>query len=154
MSATDQIRDRLREQPLPGEADAAARSWPVVEAALAERGPAAGGRSPRRAALRLALVAALLAAGLAVALSPAGAAVGDWIGDRFTAHDARSAPAFAALPTGGSVLAISRSGAYAIRPDGSSRRLGGFSRPGGRRTGCTWSAPRAAGSWPWTRREP
>ena len=126
MSATDQIRDRLRAQPLPGEADAAARSWPVVEAALAERGPAAGGRSPRRAALRLALVAALLAAGLAVALSPAGAAVGDWIGDRFTAHDARSAPAFAALPAGGSVLAISHSGAYSIRPDGGTRRLGGF----------------------------
>ena len=34
------VRDRLREQPLPGEAEAAARTWPVVEAALAERQPA------------------------------------------------------------------------------------------------------------------
>jgi hypothetical protein len=75
-------------------------------------------------------VAALLAAGLIAALSPAGAAVGDWIGDRFTAHDSRSAPAFAALPKGGSVLAISKSGAYAVRPDGSTRLLGAFSDAG------------------------
>jgi hypothetical protein len=56
--------------------------------------------------------------------------VGDWIGDRFTAHDARSAPAFAALPKGGSVLAISKSGAYVVRPDGSTRELGAFSDAG------------------------
>jgi hypothetical protein len=130
MSVTGTVRDRLRDEPLPGEAEAAARSWPVVEAALAERAPAGRARSSRGAALRLALVAALLAAGLAVALSPAGAAVGDWIGDRFTAHDARSAPAFAALPRGGSVLAISRSGAYAVRADGSTRHLGAFSEAG------------------------
>ena len=129
MSVTEAVRDRLREQPLPGEAEAAARSWPVVDAALAERSPGTRARSPRRAALRLALVAALLAAGLAVALSPAGAAVGDWIGDRFTAHDTGSTPAFAALPKGGPVLAISKSGAYAVRSDGT-RRLGGFSEAG------------------------
>jgi hypothetical protein len=34
------------------------------------------------------------------------------------------------LPPGGSVLAISRSGAYAIRPDGGTRRLGAFSEAG------------------------
>ena len=34
------VRERIREQPLPGEAEAAARSWPVVEAALAEQTPA------------------------------------------------------------------------------------------------------------------
>jgi hypothetical protein len=139
MSRANAIRDRLRDQSLPGETEAAARSWPVVEAALAERSGAAVAERPiaaraglrsRRPLLRLAFVAALLAAGLAAALSPAGAAVGDWIGDRFTAHDARSAPAFAALPRGGSVLAISRTGAYAVRPDGSTRRLGAFSEAG------------------------
>jgi hypothetical protein len=130
MTSANAVRDRLRDRPLPGEAEAAARSWPVVEAALAEQAPATRKRSPRRAAARLALVAALLATGLAVALSPAGAAVGGWIGDRFTAHDTRSAPAFAALPKGGSVLAISRMGAYAVRPDGSTRRLGAFSEAG------------------------
>ena len=130
MSTAGAVRHRLRDQPLPGEAEATARSWAVVEAALAERVPTVATRSPRRMAVRLAFVAALLAAGLAVALSPAGAAVGDWIGDRFTAHDARSAPAFAALPKGGSVIALSRSGAYAVRPNGSTRHLGAFSDAG------------------------
>ena len=123
MSAGSQLRDRLRDQPLPGEADAAARSWPVVEAALAERVPA-----PRRSrvTLRVALVLGLLCVALATALSPAGA----WIGDRFRDEPATTKPAFAGLPPGGSVLAISTSGAYAIRPDGSSRQLGAFSEAG------------------------
>jgi hypothetical protein len=119
------VRDRLRDQPLPGEADAAARTWPVVEAALAERRPA---RRTRGLPLRVALVAALLGAGLLTALSPAGA----WIGDRFARDDGGGAPAFAGLPDGGSVLAISRSGAYAVHADGGSRRLGSF-------TDASWS---------------
>lgn len=117
------LRERLREQPLPGEAEAAARSWPVVEAALAARAP---GRRPRRVAPRLALVAALLGVGLVAALTPAGA----WIEDRLTAESDRAAPAFAGLPGGSPVLAVSRSGAYAVRPDGSVRRLGSFSEVG------------------------
>jgi hypothetical protein len=134
MSTAGAVRDRLRDHPLPGEAEAAARSWPVVEAAWAERSSAAAerpiaaraGHRTRRALLRLALAAALVAAGLAAALSPAGA----WIGDRFSDDRPAAEPAFAALPPGGSVLAISRSGAYAIRPDGSSRGLGAFSEAG------------------------
>ena len=117
------VRDRLREAPLPGEAEAAARSWPVVEAALTERAPSA---PRRRLPMRVVLVGALLCAGLATALSPAGA----WIGDRFESEGAHSRPAFAPLPKGGSVLAISRGGAYAIRPDGGARRLGSFSQVG------------------------
>ena len=117
------VRDRVRHAPLPGEAEAAARSWPVVEAALAERAPSV---PRRRLALRLALVAGLLCLGLATALSPAGA----WIGDRFRDEPARGKPAFAGLPPGGSVLAITRSGAYAVHPDGSSRNLGPFSEVG------------------------
>jgi hypothetical protein len=54
--------------------------------------------------------------------------VGDWIGDRF-AREERAAPAFAALPEGQPVLAISRGGAYVVRPD-STRRLGSFSQAG------------------------
>ena len=121
------VRDRIREQPLPGESEAAARSWPVVEAALAERAPAA---RPRRLVLRLALVAALLCVGLVAALTPAGAGVGDWIGDRFADRAERAAPAFAGLPPGRSVLAISGSGAYAVHADGDWRRLGAFSDAG------------------------
>jgi hypothetical protein len=133
MSRTGAVRDSLREHPLPGEAEAAARSWPVVEAAFAERAGAARGRPSatlRRPVARAALVGALVAAALAAALSPAGAAVGDWIGDRLGRGAERAEPAFAALPRGGSVLAISRSGAYAIRPDGSVRRLGAFTAAG------------------------
>jgi hypothetical protein len=123
----DRLRSRLREQPLPGEGEAAARSWPVVEAALAERAPSA---RPRRTVLRLALVAALLCAGLVAALTPAGAEVGDWIGDRFADRDDSAGPAFAGLPAGGPVLTISRTGAYAIDSKGGSRWLGPFSDAG------------------------
>jgi len=123
----ERLRISLREQPLPGEGEAAARSWPVVEAALAERGPAA---RPRRVVLRLALVAALLCVGLVAALTPAGAEVGHWIEDRFADRDQPSAPAFAGLPPGGSVLTISRSGAYAIDADGGAQWLGSFSEAG------------------------
>lgn len=121
------LRERIREQPLPGEGEAAARSWPVVEAALAARAPAV---RPRRMMLRLALVAALLGVGLVAALTPAGAEVGDWIEDRFARGAGDSAPAFAGLPEGGSVLTISRTGAYAIDPVGGAQRLGSFSDAG------------------------
>jgi hypothetical protein len=117
------VRDRIREQPLPGEAEAAARTWPVVEAALTERQPA-GHR--RRTPLRLAIVIALLVLALALTLSPAGA----WIGDRFDSEPHESSPAFAALPKGGSVLAISRMGAYAINAEGNTQHLGYFADAG------------------------
>jgi hypothetical protein len=123
------VRERIREQPLPGEAEAAARSWPVVEAALAAHAPARRARRPRRLALRLALVAAALCVGLVAALTPAGAEVGDWIGDRFADRADPARPAFANLPQGASVLAISRSGAYAVHAEGW-RRLGSFSEAG------------------------
>jgi hypothetical protein len=119
------LRERLRDQPLPGEAEAAARSWPVVEAALAERAPQPRGRGM---AARLVVVCGLICLGVGAALSPAGAAVGDWIGDRF-AREERAAPAFAALPEGQPVLAISRGGAYVVKPE-STRRLGSFSQAG------------------------
>ncbi len=118
-----ELRDRLRDEPLPGEADAAERSWALVEASLADRAPV---RRRRHPVARLALAAALVCAGLVAALSPAGA----WIGDRFKSDpQTDAAPAFAALPKGGSVLAVTRTGAYAIRPDGF-RRLGRFSDVG------------------------
>jgi hypothetical protein len=123
----ERLRSRLREQPLPGEGEAAARSWPVVEAALAERGPAA---RPRRVVLRLAIVAALLCVGLVAALTPAGAEVGHWIEDRFADRGDPAGPAFAGLPAGGSVLTISRTGAYAIDADGGAQWLGSFTDAG------------------------
>jgi DNA-binding beta-propeller fold protein YncE len=76
--------------------------------------------------LRLAIVIALLGVALAITLSPARA----WIGDRFDEEPRPATPAFAALPKGGSVLAISRSGAYAISPDGDTQGLGSFAQAG------------------------
>jgi hypothetical protein len=123
----ERLRSRLREQPLPAEGEAAARSWPVVEAALAERAPAL---RPRRVVLRLALVAALLCVGLVAALTPAGAEVGHWIEDRFADRGEQAGPAFAGLPAGGSVLTISRSAAYAIDSEGGAQWLGAFREAG------------------------
>jgi hypothetical protein len=118
------LRDRIHEQPLPGEAEAAARSWPVVEAALAERAPAV---RRRHTGLRLVIVAAALGAALLALMSPAAA----WIEDQFSSDAPSRAPAFAALPDGsGPVLAISRSGAYAVHADGGTRWLGDFSDAG------------------------
>jgi hypothetical protein len=125
-----ELRERLRNEPLPGEAEAAARSWPLVQAAFAERELGPGRSTRRNPILRVALVAAIAAAALAAALSPAGAAVGDWIGDRLAADTGDSPPAFAALPEGGRVLAITRTGAYAIQANGNSRRLGAFAQAG------------------------
>lgn len=124
MSAVeDRVRDHLRDQPLPGETEAAARAWPVVEAALAGRSP-----EPRRARVlpRLALAAVLAAGALLAALTPAGA----WIKDRFEAEPQPGPPGFAALPDGRPVLAINRTGAYAVDSDGSSQHLGSFSEAG------------------------
>jgi hypothetical protein len=124
-----ELRERLRNEPLPGEAEAAARSWPLVEAAFAERVPDVRARR-RHPMLRIGIAVALTAMALAAVLSPAGAAVGDWIGDRFAADAGDSPPAFAALPRGGPVLAISRTGAYVVHSNGSSRRLGAFVQAG------------------------
>ncbi len=118
------LRDRIRDQPLPGEAEAAARSWPVVEAALAERAPVV---RRRRTGLRLAIARAAAAIALLALLSPAGA----WIEDQFASDAPSPTPAFAGLPVGsGPVLAISRSGAYAVHADGGTRWLGDFSDAG------------------------
>jgi hypothetical protein len=60
-------------------------------------------------------------------LSPAGA----WIEDQFASDAPSPRPAFAALPDGsGPVLAISRSGAYAVHAGGATRWLGDFSDAG------------------------
>lgn len=118
------LRDRIHDQPLPGEAEAAARTWPVVEAALAERAQVV---RRRRTGVRLAIAAAVLAIALLAVMSPAGA----WIEDQFASDAPSPRPAFAALPdASGPVLAISRSGAYAVHADGATRWLGEFSDAG------------------------
>jgi hypothetical protein len=118
---------RLPDRPAPGEAEAADRAWRVVEAAYAERPPQAARRRP---GWRLALAAATVAVALAAALTPAGAKVGDWIGDRLSADSETAVPAFAGLPKGGEVLAVSDGAAWVVSPDGALQRVGGFSEAG------------------------
>jgi hypothetical protein len=124
---TDRRLRRLPDRSVPGEAEAADRVWRVVEAAYAERPP----RAPRRRlGLRLALAAAVVAVGLAAALTPAGAKVGDWIEERLSSDADMALPAFAGLPEGGEVLAVSDSGAWVVYADGGLQRVGSFTEAG------------------------
>ncbi|HEX2415327.1 MAG TPA: hypothetical protein VHJ37_08935 [Thermoleophilaceae bacterium] len=123
-----QLRETLADQPAPGELAAGRRSWPVIEAALAERAPVT--RRTRRPALRLALVAALLAIGLAAALSPAGAEVGKWIEERVGLEADDSEATLAGFPRGGRLLAVSSSGAWVVDAGGALSRLGDYREAG------------------------
>ena len=122
----EQLREALSDQPAPGELSAARRSWPVIQAALAERTPVP--RRRRRPALRLALVAAVVAVGLVAALTPAGAEVGKWIEERVGLGEAD--PTLAGFPRGGRMLAVSSSGAWVVEGGGSLRRLGSYNEVG------------------------
>jgi hypothetical protein len=115
------LRTLLREEPLPGAADAERRGLTLVEQAYAERRPAGRPVLPR---LALALaVAALLAALL---LTPAGAAVRHWIGDVFTDGVRNAQPALTEVPGGGRLLVQSSRGPWVVQPEGTRRLLGSY----------------------------
>jgi len=117
----DRLRALLRDEPLPGAAEAERRGLALVERAYAER------RADNRPALpRLAV--ALVAAALltALLLSPAGAAVRNWIGDVFTAGVRNAQPALTDVPGGGRLLVQSSRGPWVVQPDGSRRLLGHY----------------------------
>jgi hypothetical protein len=125
----EQLRQLLRDAPVPDEAGAEERGLRVVRAALAQeelvpRAPARRGRP------LLALGLGLLCA--AFLLTPAGADVRDWIGDRLQVGEERPAPALTRLPSGGRLLVQSASGPWVVSPDGSKRRLGSYDE-------ATWS---------------
>jgi dipeptidyl aminopeptidase/acylaminoacyl peptidase len=117
----DRLRSLLREEPLPGAADAERRGLALVERAYAERRPAGRPVLPR---LAVALAAAALLA--ALLLSPAGAAVRGWIGDVFTAGVRNAQPALTEVPGGGRLLVQSSRGPWVVQPDGSRRLLGHY----------------------------
>jgi hypothetical protein len=123
----ERLLRRLPDRAAPAESEAADRVWRVVEEAYAERPPTA---PRRRTALRLALAAAVVAIGLAAALTPAGAKVGDWIEERLSSDAVTEVPAFAGLPAGGKVLAVSGEGAWVVYPDGALQRVGSLSEAG------------------------
>ena len=117
----DRLRTLLREEPIPGAAEAERRGLVLVERAYAERRPAARPILPR---LAVALAAAALLA--ALLLSPAGAAVRNWIGDVFTAGVRNAQPALTEVPGGGRLLVQSSRGPWVVHPDGSRRLLGRY----------------------------
>ncbi len=123
----DRLRDLLREEPLPGAAEAEGRGLALVRQAYAERRTTGGPVLPR---LAVALAAATLLA--ALLLSPAGASVRDWIDDVFTAGIRHAEPALTEVPGGGSLLVQSQRGPWAVQADGSRRLLGDYRE-------ATWS---------------
>lgn len=119
---TTQLRDRLREAPIPDEHEARERGWRVVRAAYAERQPAP---QPARIRVRVAVVAGLAALALALVLTPAGAKVLDFVRD--VVHpSARQAKPLTSLPTSGSLLVDSPPGPWVVQEDGSQRLLGDY----------------------------
>jgi hypothetical protein len=123
----DRLRALLREEPIPGAAEAERRGLALVEQTYAER------RRPGRPALpRLAVALAAATLFTVLLLSPAGAAVRDWIGDVFTAGVRDAEPALTEVPGGGRLLVQSARGPWVVSPDGSRRLLGHYDE-------ATWS---------------
>jgi dipeptidyl aminopeptidase/acylaminoacyl peptidase len=118
MSGPD-LRDRLRDAPVPDERGAEERGWRVVSAAFDE----APARQRRPARLRVAVAVALLAAAvLAIPATGAGA----WLRDLVHPGRHHAKPALLSLPGGGRLLVGSREGAWVVKPDGSKRLLGAY----------------------------
>jgi WD40 repeat protein len=105
------------QQPAPGEREGAERSWEIVRSAFEQRIPV-----PRKRDRRPAVAIACGAAVLAAAFSPPGLAV--WGSLRDAVH---SEDHLVALPSRGSLLVNSSSGAWVVRRDGSKRFLSGYS---------------------------
>ncbi len=122
------LRTLLREEPVPGAAEAERRGLELIARAYAERRPERQPVRLRRLAIALAVIALLAA----LVLSPAGAAVRDWVDDVFTAGVQDAEPALTEIPGGGKLLVQSQQGPWAVQADGSRRLLGDYRE-------ATWS---------------
>ena len=105
---------------VPDEEQAVGRAWPVIAAAFAVREPVP---RPRRRAPLLAAIA--LAVAVAAGVTSPGRAVLGQI--RETVGVEHAAPALFSLPAPGRILAVSRSSAWVVQRDGSTRLLGPYS---------------------------
>lgn len=126
----DDLRDRLRGVPVPGEADARERARTALSTAYSEREPVPARRSTARRALVVALP--LLLALTVAALTPPGQAVGDWVKRAIRAEPERPKPAVLDLPARGRLLVSGARGAWILQGDGARRRLGAYRE-------ATWS---------------
>ncbi|HET7509834.1 MAG TPA: hypothetical protein VFJ65_06230 [Solirubrobacterales bacterium] len=122
-----QLRELLRETPVPGAAEAERRGKAMVLAAYEQRPRERRAVLPRFAA---AVAAAVLLAILV--LSPAGATVRGWIDDVFTAGVPGAEKALTRVPGGGRLVVQSQAGPWVVQPDGSRRLLGDYRE-------ATWS---------------
>jgi hypothetical protein len=125
------VRDALRSERAPEEAETEERAWRLIQAAQREqRGELRPGRASRwrSPALRIAVALGLLA----VLVSPAGAEVRDWVKDTVNPGHEPARPALTALPAPGTVLVQSSEGPWVVQEDGSKRLLGDYSA-------ATWS---------------
>jgi hypothetical protein len=116
-----QLRERLRAQRPPEEAEAQERSWRVVHAAFEERRPLARPSRLRR----LGVAAAAGAAVIALAVTPAGAEIGDAI-DRVFSASPKPEREVVAMPTAGRLLVDSPDGVWVVQRDASKRLLGRY----------------------------
>jgi WD40 domain-containing protein len=105
----------------PGEGAARERTWEVVRTAFEQRQRVSW---PRRHAVPL-VATAVVAAALAAFLSPPGRSVIDSL--RRAVGIQHSSAALFSLPAGGRLLVESTSGVWVVHPDGSKRRLPGYS---------------------------
>jgi hypothetical protein len=106
----------------PGDEQAEARAWEIVNAAYAQREPR---RRPRQR-VRLVLACGAVAALAAAAFSQPGRAVVNAVRRSIGIEHAQ--PALFRLPTGGRVLVAGESGAWVVAADGSKRRLGDYAQ--------------------------
>jgi hypothetical protein len=116
------LRDRLRDAPIPDEDGARERGWRVVRAAYTERRPVV---QPARIPVRAAIAAGLAALILALVLTPAGAKVVDFVRD-VVKPNAKQATPLTSLPAPGELLVESPQGPWVVHRDGSQRLLGDY----------------------------
>ena len=114
------LRRRLREEPIPGEADGADGAWAVTREAFDQRE-----RVPREERRwRPVLVFVVIAALVAAAVTAPGRAVVEKIREAVGLE--KSEPRLVRLPAGGLLLVDSAPGPWVVHRDGSKRRLGSY----------------------------
>jgi dipeptidyl aminopeptidase/acylaminoacyl peptidase len=119
----DDLRQQLRDAPIPDEQGARERGWRVVRAGFQ------GHRPPTRAArvpARLGIAIAVAALALALVLTPAGAKVMDVVRDVVQPGEENARPALTSLPSPGNLLVTSPKGAWIVHEEGSKRLLGAY----------------------------
>jgi hypothetical protein len=116
-----ELRNRLLQDPVPGEQEAGQRAWEVVRASYASRERVPWIERHSRLVLVLAAVVAL---GVA-AVTPPGQAVVERVRHE-VGGVTPSEPALLRLPAPGRLLVVSSSGPWVVNEDGSKRLLGDY----------------------------